>query len=203
MVVGLPNLGKSSLVNRVTGRARAHTGNRPGITVGEQWIEARPGLRLLDEPGLLPFRPGPVVDALGSVPEGRSDVPAILTCLLSVPILRQRLCAWVGWTDGGGPEVPEVPLEPDTPGAPDALPADAGRDPGPRGSWEPDGERLLRAVAHRIGALGPKGRPDLERASRHVIGLFRDGGLGRISLERPDDPAGGADRSMTLRDGLA
>lgn len=53
MVVGIPNIGKSSLINQLTGGARAKTGNKPGVTRGNQWIRINPRVELLDTPGLL------------------------------------------------------------------------------------------------------------------------------------------------------
>jgi len=53
MVVGIPNIGKSSLINQLTGGSQAKTGNKPGVTRGNQWIRINPKLELLDTPGIL------------------------------------------------------------------------------------------------------------------------------------------------------
>lgn len=53
MVVGIPNIGKSSLINQLTGGAQAKTGNKPGVTRGNQWIRIHPKVELLDTPGML------------------------------------------------------------------------------------------------------------------------------------------------------
>lgn len=53
-VVGMPNVGKSSLINWLIGKKKAHTGNKPGITKGPQWVRVHPQLELLDTPGILP-----------------------------------------------------------------------------------------------------------------------------------------------------
>lgn len=53
MMVGIPNVGKSSLINRLVGKGSARTGNRPGVTRGKQWIRVGKGLELLDTPGIL------------------------------------------------------------------------------------------------------------------------------------------------------
>lgn len=53
MVVGIPNVGKSTFINSFAGRACAKTGNRPGVTKGKQWIRLNKGLELLDTPGIL------------------------------------------------------------------------------------------------------------------------------------------------------
>ena len=53
MIVGVPNVGKSSLINRLTGRRSAQTGDRPGVTKGKQWLTLQNGMQLLDTPGIL------------------------------------------------------------------------------------------------------------------------------------------------------
>ncbi|MFX5595126.1 GTPase, partial [Acinetobacter baumannii] len=53
-MVGIPNVGKSSLINWFIGRKRARTGDMPGVTKGTQWIRVHPQLELLDTPGILP-----------------------------------------------------------------------------------------------------------------------------------------------------
>lgn len=84
MVVGMPNTGKSSLVNRLVGRRRAPTGDRPGITRGPQWVQAE-GFALLDLPGVVPPPSGanPVLAALGVVPLEHMDPVAVWEVLAS------------------------------------------------------------------------------------------------------------------------
>ena len=53
MVVGIPNVGKSSFINKISGRAGAKTGDKPGITKGKQWVRLQKGYELLDTPGIL------------------------------------------------------------------------------------------------------------------------------------------------------
>ena len=53
MILGVPNVGKSSLINRLSGRKSTKTGNKPGITKGKQWITLENGMQLLDTPGIL------------------------------------------------------------------------------------------------------------------------------------------------------
>lgn len=96
MVVGLPNLGKSSLVNRLAGRARAATGNRPGVTVGEQWVRARPWLRLMDEPGVLPGGANPLLAALGCVADGEYDAIEAFAAVWAVAAFRRALASRFG-----------------------------------------------------------------------------------------------------------
>jgi ribosome biogenesis GTPase A len=77
-VVGLPNVGKSSLINWLIGQNRTRTGNKPGVTRGTQWVRVHPKLELLDTPGILPPTafPKPVKDKLAIcnlVPESNYD----------------------------------------------------------------------------------------------------------------------------------
>ena len=53
MIVGVPNVGKSSLINKLTGRKSTQTGDRPGVTKGKQWVRLKGNLELLDTPGIL------------------------------------------------------------------------------------------------------------------------------------------------------
>ena len=53
MVVGIPNVGKSTFINTLAGKACAKTGNKPGVTKGKQWIRLNKGVELLDTPGIL------------------------------------------------------------------------------------------------------------------------------------------------------
>ncbi len=53
MIVGVPNVGKSSLINRLTGKKSTQTGDRPGVTKGKQWLTLKNGMQLLDTPGIL------------------------------------------------------------------------------------------------------------------------------------------------------
>jgi ribosome biogenesis GTPase A len=80
VVVGVPNVGKSSVLNRLIGRRRAPTGRRPGITRGPQWISG-PGFDVLDTPGLLAVRPDPVLALLGVVPRQGVDPVAMAQAL--------------------------------------------------------------------------------------------------------------------------
>jgi len=160
MVVGTPNVGKSSLLNRLAGRASAATGDRPGVTRGKQWITLAPGLELLDLPGVLPPRSlanegGYGLAAVGIVPEGTYDPGAVAVWLLewlaSRPSGRQGLCATYG----------------------DELLADAAP------------HTLLEMVGRARGCLAPGGKIDRERAAAAVVKDFRDGRLGRHTLESP------------------
>ena len=160
MVVGTPNVGKSSLLNRLAGRASAATGDRPGVTRGKQWITLAPGLDLLDLPGVLQPRAlagetGYRLAAAGIVPEGAYEPVLVavwlLAWLVSRPSGQQGLQATYGDQLTGG-----------------ADPHD-----------------LLELVGRARGCLAAGGKIDRERAAAAVVKDFRDGRLGRHTLESP------------------
>ncbi|HHV61882.1 MAG TPA: ribosome biogenesis GTPase YlqF [Firmicutes bacterium] len=153
VVIGFPNVGKSSLVNRIAGRKRARTGNRPGITRGHQWVVAGRGLELLDTPGIMEIegvdiggQAWPWLCAIGCVPDERFDPEPVASKLLSL-------------------------LGASAPGTLES-----------RYGTRIDG---LHDIARARGCLGPGGIPDISRAARLVIRDFREGRLGRVTLESP------------------
>jgi ribosome biogenesis GTPase A len=159
MVVGVPNVGKSSLLNRVGGRRALATGARPGVTRGPQWIETPAG-RLLDLPGILAPRLGDAeaawrLLAVGAVEAGVVDPEAGAA----------RLLAWIAAR------------------APRRLQERYGLARG-----EAAGEDLLVAVALARGMRAAGGVPDLARAAAAVLADFRRGELGAVSLESPAGP---------------
>lgn len=158
-VVGIPNVGKSSVLNRLMGTGSAKTGNLPGITRGKQWIK-RHGFEILDTPGLLPPKianreAGLRLALVGTIRE--EIVPAYDLALLLLERYGGHLSGW---------EKPVPPLQ--------------------------SGEEQLEWYARKRGFLGKGGVPDLNRAVLSLLKEFRDGRLGRISLETPPDgPAAG------------
>ncbi len=158
MVVGVPNVGKSTFINKVTGRKLAAASDRPGVTRGKQWITVDAKLELLDTPGILwPKFDDPVVgDRLaftGAVKDDildREDLAAKLLMTLrdSYP---DRLT-----------ERYRLDLDPDAQG------------------WE-----LLESFARKRGFLMARGEVDTERMATILLDEFRGGKLGRISLEKP------------------
>jgi ribosome biogenesis GTPase A len=160
MAVGIPNVGKSSLLNRLAGRRSARTGERPGITRGRQWIRVAEDLELLDLPGILwpEHATGQAAEMLcltGAVPDETFDPVTVASKLLG------RL-AFIA---------PEAPAE-----RYGVLP----REP----------EEALAAIARLRGLLATGGVPDINRAAQAVLADFRSGRLGRLSLESPDDEPG-------------
>jgi ribosome biogenesis GTPase A len=160
MILGIPNVGKSTFINKVAGRKAAAVSDRPGVTRGKQWITVDRGMELLDTPGLLwpRFDSREIGEHLawtGAVKDGVADMEALAAGLL--PFLRERYPA---------------DLE-----ARYKLKAD----PTLQG-WE-----LLEAAARKRGFLISGGEVDTERMSQILLDEFRAGTIGRISLETPEE----------------
>ncbi|MFZ5899007.1 MAG: ribosome biogenesis GTPase YlqF [Bacillota bacterium] len=158
MVIGIPNVGKSSFINRLVGQRAARTGRRPGLTRGPQWIRISGDVELLDTPGILwPKFDDPVVGlklaATGAVKEEVFSSEEIAGWLL-------------GWLCEKAPAVLAQRY--------DLAPV------------PPEAAEILNAVGLRRGVLLPGGKVDLERAAALIIKDFREGRLGRFTL---DDPA--------------
>lgn len=176
LVAGLPNVGKSTAINSLSGRAKATTGGTPGVTRALQWLSGGPGLQLLDSPGVLwPEKtsgaPAVHLAATATVPETVYDPVDAAQALLSV--LQERF--------------------------PEALVARYGDE------LATAGDAALEIVARRRGCLLPGGNPDWERAAGIVLGDFRAGRLGRITLELPPTGSeeGGASESDAASDDTA
>ena len=154
--VGIPNTGKSSLINALVGRKRQATGDRPGVTRGVEWVKLVGGILLLDQPGVMGDDELGMEDfwrrtCCGTVPQGDWD-PEEVAGHLSAHLDEKR----PGWADA---------LD---------LPGDV--------SGEGD---ILDRLARRQGLLGQGGVLDRASAGRRLVDAFRKGRLGRISLERP------------------
>jgi len=158
MVIGVPNVGKSTFINRLFGRSIAQTGDRPGVTRSNQWIRITPYLELMDTPGLLWPRLDDQVAArrmcyLGTIRDEILDLPELAMYLL------EDLCEI-------RPErvVERFHIE----------------NPGLRGA------DLLDAVCRGRGWLQRGAQPDYETCGKVVMKEFREGKLGRITLESPE-----------------
>jgi ribosome biogenesis GTPase A len=155
MVTGIPNVGKSTLINTIAGRGAAKTGNRPGVTKGNQWIRLNKSIELLDTPGILwpkfeDEHVGEMIAYIGSV----NDM------IVNLSELVESLGGWL------------------LANRPDVL-AEA------YGYEGNDVYELIRNIAEKRGCRKPGGEPDYEKAEKILINDFRDGKLGRISLEQP------------------
>lgn len=151
-VVGIPNVGKSSILNRLLGTGTAKTGNRPGITRGKQWVR-REGIEILDTPGLLPPKisdaeAGMKLALIGTIREEITPVYDMVLFLLEH--YGERLFRW--HAEGLTFESAEAALD-----------------------W----------YAAKRGFRIKGGELDLNRAITTLLQEFRNGRLGRISLEHP------------------
>lgn len=156
MIVGVPNVGKSSLINRMTGKKSAKTGDRPGVTKGKQWLALENGMQLLDTPGILwPKFEDPEVGLnlafCGSIKDEILDMATLALELIKV------LAA----------DYPELIME--------RYKLD---------SLSEDGLENMEAIALKRGFILPGKRIDYERCAKTVLDEFRGGKIGRITLEK-------------------
>ena len=159
MVLGIPNVGKSSLINRLARRHVAKTGDRPGVTKGQQWIRISSKLEILDTPGILwpkfeDQQVGLRLAASGAIKEEILPIEEVALFALDYlmrhypKLLTKRYAIKVS---------EQTPLA------------------------------YLDAIGQKHGALGKGGQIDWEKASERLLNDLRSGRLGRISLERPED----------------
>ncbi len=165
LVVGIPNVGKSTFINRIAGEARAKTGDKPGVTKGKQWVRVTPYLELLDSPGLLWPKLGDQSLArhlayLGSINDEILELEELSSELLKE---LRTIC-------------------------PDALTARYKK----LTADTPD-DRLLEAVCQSRGFVLRGGVYDTERAARVLLDEFRGGKIARVTLERPEGALHGED----------
>lgn len=160
MVVGIPNVGKSSLINRLAGGVKAQAANRPGVTRAQQWVRIGENVDLLDMPGILwPKFEDPAVGLklafIGTIKDDVFDVQQVTRLLLQ--ILRTHYASRLA---------ERFKLTGD-------LPTDM--------------EELLEQIGRKRGCLLKGGLVDVEKAEGILLTEFRAGKLGAISLERPED----------------
>lgn len=160
MVAGVPNVGKSSLINRLSGRSSTKTGDRPGVTRGKQWIRLKNGYELLDTPGILwpkfeNRQVGLHLAFTGAVKDDVVDIEELACCLIGC--LRKHytsnLCR-------------RYQLE----------------------SLEETDYQALEQISRRRGFLIRGGEADTRRGAAVLLDEFRGAALGKISLERPGEP---------------
>ena len=160
MIVGIPNVGKSTLINQISGRKGAKAENRPGVTRGKQWVTVDKDLLLMDTPGILwPKFEDPNVGMMlaytGAVKDGVMDLEE-LACRL-MELLWKRYPDLVRERYG-------IDCEPDVPG------------------WQ-----LLELAGKKRGYLLARGEINTERMAKVLVDEFRGGKLGRLTLELPED----------------
>ena len=168
MVVGVPNVGKSTFINKVARKKSAKAGDRPGVTRGKQWVNVDQSLDLLDTPGILwpkfdDQTIGMNLAFTGAVKDDIMDVETLGCHMMA--LLAERYPRVL--TDSY--KLPEVPA---------------------REGEENDiayGYRLLQACAQKRGMRISGGEFDTERMSRVLLDEYRAGKLGRFTLEIPQD----------------
>lgn len=160
MIVGIPNVGKSTFINQISGRKGAKAENRPGVTRGKQWVTVDPSLLLLDTPGILwPKFEDPNVGMMlaytGAVKEDVIDLEE-LACRL-MDLLNKHYPAVL---------TERYRIEPN----PDMA-----------------GYELLEAAGRKRGFLLARGEINTERMAKVLLDEFRSGKLGCFTLELPED----------------
>ena len=162
MVVGIPNVGKSSLINKISGNKKAKVENRPGVTLNKQWVGTDIGIMLLDMPGVLwpKFEDAKVGENLaitGAIKDDILDVESIAMALCGR--LREQypaeLCARYKISARPSPD-------------------------------EADNYDLLTLIGKKRGFCISGGEIDTERTANMLLDEFRAGKIGRISLDIPN-----------------
>ena len=159
MVLGIPNVGKSTFINRLNGQAVAKTADRPGVTRSNQWVKVGPYLELLDTPGMLwpkleDQAAARTLAFLGSIRDQIMDGEELAGQLL------QRLMELAPEQTRARFKLEEI-------------------------QEEAPGYELLEMACRGRGWLMSGGRPDVQRAAALVLDEFRGGKVGRITLELP------------------
>lgn len=157
MAIGIPNVGKSSVINRLVGRNKLHVGNKPGVTRGKQWVRISSDVELLDMPGILVPKfddqwEATLLAAIGCVKEEVIDVPEVAGKLL--PFL---------WAHAEGALRDRFGLE----------------------QLHADPEASFAEMAQRRGLLRVGGLPESEKVAALLLREFREGRLGRLTLQQP------------------
>lgn len=159
MIVGIPNVGKSTLINQISGRKGAKAENRPGVTRGKQWVTVDPSLLLLDTPGILwpkfeDLEVGMMLAYTGAVKENVIDIEELACHLMELfrkfypQILSERY--------------------------------------GVEATADMPGYMLLEAAGKKRGYLLSRGEINTERMARVLLDEYRSGKLGRMTFEIPE-----------------
>ena len=162
MIVGIPNVGKSTFINQVSGRKGAKAENRPGVTRGKQWVTVDAGLLLLDTPGILwpkfeDPETGMMLAYTGAVKDGILDIEE-LACNL-IALLHKRYPEALKERYG-------IEAEQGTPGY-----------------------ELLELAGRRRGYLVSGGEINTERMAKVLVDEYRSAKLGKFTLEEPEEQA--------------
>lgn len=156
MVVGIPNVGKSTFINSYAGKACAKTGNKPGVTKGKQWIRLNKNLELLDTPGILwpKFEDQMVGLRLALIGAIKDEILNIDE--LSLELIKVLARDYAGiLTDRYGVDETQTPV------------------------------KILEQIAENRKCISRGNELDYSKAAALLIDEFRGGRLGKITLERP------------------
>lgn len=158
MIVGIPNVGKSTFINSFAGKACAKTGNKPGVTKGKQWIRLNKTVELLDTPGIL----WPKFDN-ERIANDLAFIGSINDQILNLTELSLKFIESVK-NDYAGIFTSRYDIE-----------------------EKDDGVTMLGDIAIARGCLKKGGEPDYDKAAALIFDDFRSGKLGKISIEKPED----------------
>jgi ribosome biogenesis GTPase A len=157
MVVGIPNVGKSTFINSYAGKACAKTGNKPGVTKGKQWIRLSKEVELLDTPGILwpkfeDQQVGLRLALVGSIKDEILNVDELAISLITILL-----------SDYPGMLAERYQVD-------ESLPP----------------VEILYGIAENRNCIGKGNELDYSRAAAILIDEFRSGAIGRITLEAPE-----------------
>lgn len=158
MIVGIPNVGKSTFINSFAGKACAKTGNKPGVTKGKQWIRLNKTVELLDTPGIL----WPKFDN-EKIANDLAFIGSINDQILNLTELSLKFIESIK-NDYAGIFTSRYDIE-----------------------ETDDGVTMLGDIAIARGCLKKGGEPDYDKAAALIFDDFRSGKLGKISIEKPED----------------
>lgn len=158
LIIGIPNVGKSALINRIAQRSSTKVENRPGVTRGKQWIKVRDGLQLMDSPGIL----------WPKFEDQEVGVNLAITGAIRSELINEE-------------EIAFRLIEKLMVIAPDELSTFF------KVELLPDPYEMMQAIGRRRGFIQSGGVVRMEQTAKIILKEFRDGRIGRINLERPSD----------------
>ncbi len=158
MIVGIPNVGKSTFINSYVGKTAAKTGNKPGVTKGNQWIRISKDINLLDTPGILwPKFDSPEIGlriaTIGSINDDILEMRDIAAFIID--FMQTNYCNVLA----------------DRYMIKDGVKRD----------------EILYAIADNKKCIKKGGEPDIDKAARLLVDDMRSGNLGRVTLEKPEN----------------